>query len=71
MLVMEPIFTAVALDHELVDKCRIMWLLAVAITVKEIMTVKVFLISVVFFVGIELARERHFTITTVTSKVYP
>lgn len=71
MLVMKPILTTIALYHKLINKRWIMRLLAVAVTVKEIMTIVVFLISVVFFVGIELAREWHFPIATVTSKVYP
>ncbi len=69
VLVVEPIFTLVALDHELVHVLSLMGLLTVTVAIEEVLVVVVSLIFVIFFIIIELTSERHPTIATVTSEV--
>ena len=70
MLVVEPVFTFIALKHEFVDKFRVMRVVTIAIAIKEIFAIVVFFVLVVFLVRIQLACERGPTVATVASEVH-
>jgi len=70
MLVVKPVFTLIALKHELVNEIRIMRIIAVAVTIEEVFTVIVLIIFIVLFVRIQLAGKRSSTVATVTSEVH-
>ena len=69
MLIMIPILALKALDHELVDVIEGMRFVAVTVAIKECLVVMVPFVFIVLFVTIELARERHSPVATITSEV--
>ena len=69
MLVVEPIFTLVALNHEAFDVLEGMRFLTVAIAVEIVVIVIVFLIFIIYFLIEQLAGQWHPSIAAIASKI--
>ena len=69
MVVVEPVLTLVALDHELVHVLRCVRLLARTVAIEEVGVVEVSLILVIEFVVEKLARLGHPAVPTITAEV--
>lgn len=55
VLIMKPIFTLIALDHELIDVFERVGFLTVAIRIEVVLIVIVFLILIILFLIVKLA----------------
>jgi hypothetical protein len=69
VLIMEPVLTLVALNHELIYVHRTMGLLAVAVTVEIVVVIEVSLVLIVQLVIEELAGLGHASVPTVATEV--
>jgi len=67
MCIVIPVLALEAPDHATLH--RIIWLLAIAIFVEEVLVVLVLYVLMIFLILIQLACLRHSTVPTVTSKV--
>ena len=69
MLIVEPIFTLEALNHELLYVFTCVRLFAMAVTIEEVLIVVIFIVLVIFLFVEKLAGRRHTAVSTVAPEV--
>ena len=71
VLVVEPILTLIALNHELVQIFFLMRLLAIAIAIKEVIIIHILFVLIVFLVVVQLTSKWHSAIAAIAFKIQP
>ena len=69
MLIVEPIFTLEALNHELLYVFTCVRFFAMAVTIEEVLIVVIFIVLVIFLFVEKLAGRRHTAVSTVAPEV--
>ena len=69
MLIVEPIFTLEALNHELLYVFTCVRLFAMAVTIEEVLIVVIFIVLVIFLFVEKHAGRRHTAVSTVAPEV--
>jgi hypothetical protein len=69
MMIVEPVLTLIAFNHEFIHIIKRVRFLAITIAIKVVLVVVILLVFIILFLIIQFACQWHSTISTIASKI--